>query len=138
MWSLRDSFIEFTNSYEYVFEEKLKSLWLIFLRYSMNELSNKASLIRNLNPQWLITEYWFLKKTFGIFKERKNFTPWKWNSTMVLRKRFKRSKLLFLLKRFDRLMKDNKLLFRTNFKKQIYLKRQTIQNPYCYKIVFNS
>jgi len=57
---------------------------------------------------------------------------------MVLRKKIIRSKLLFLLKRFDRLMKDNKLLFRTNFKKQIYLKRQTIQNLYCYKIVFNS
>ena len=56
MWSLTNSFIEFNNSYEYVFEGKTKRLCLIFLMAPMTERRNEVPLTESPSQKFLEKE----------------------------------------------------------------------------------
>ena len=56
MRSLKDSFIEFANSYEYMFEEKTKRLCLIYLIAPMTERRNEVPLKENSTQKFLEKE----------------------------------------------------------------------------------
>ncbi len=56
MRSLKDSFIEFANSYEYMFEEILKRLWVLFLKAPMTERRNEVPLMESSTQKFLEKE----------------------------------------------------------------------------------